>query len=85
MQKEEYDTSFIRHEMEVPVEQIRGMSVGQRALLKTEQESRRLDSYEEKVRGEVGDTNYTFSRFKRENKEAGEGSPFWGLVIKRIK
>ena len=40
---EVYDVSFIRHGIEVPVERIINMSVGQKALLKTEREEIRVD------------------------------------------
>jgi hypothetical protein len=77
MQREEYDVSFIRHGIEVPVGQIMNMSVGQRALLKLEREEERLRNYELEVEtklGEQGD-NYELRRVRIDGKK--------GLVIER--
>ena len=81
MQREEYDTSFIRHEMTVATDRIMSMPIGQRALLKTEEESRRLDFYERRVIEELGKhrEEYELSRFER----TGEVK-FCGLVIRRV-
>ena len=76
----EYDYSIIRHGMEVPIVEIFSIPINQRALLRMEEEGRRLDSYEKRVREALKgfEDKYELSRFKKDNK-------LHGLIIERVK